>query len=134
MGLLRKAMHQDWGAGTPESQRMSWPRQLWSWRCELRPAVDRVSAIPKRICNGGDAVGAMTKVKSGLVYIGSEDKVIPAKSMIKLVNAIPALTLVVRIGEPHDMLNMNQNGERASTRAVEFMLTFAADKLKEMKE
>merc|ERR1712032_985571 len=57
MGLLRKAMHQDWGAGTPESQRMSWPRQLWSWRCELRPAVDRVSAIPKRICNGGGCGG-----------------------------------------------------------------------------
>jgi len=57
---------------------------------------------------------------------------IPMKSMTKLVEAIPALTLQVREGEPHDMLNMNKDGERTSTGAVDFILAFAADKVDEI--
>ena len=52
----------------------------------------------------------MKKLNSGLLYSGSEDEMIPRNSIDRLAAAVPALTLKVAEGKPHDFLNLNDDG------------------------
>lgn len=77
-----------------------------------------------------EAAAKMTRLKSGLAYIGSVDEAVPVKHIRQLGELVPTLTVEVKEGMPHDFLNMNKDGDQTSAQVIDHLLSFAEEALK----
>ena len=81
---------------------------------------------PKGGADVPEAAAHMTKVQNGLLYVGSKDENLPLAKIKQLAEAVPALTLEIAEGKPHDMLNMNKvHGDTTSVQVIEHFLDWA---------